>query len=65
MADLIAGLGDSKAKLGAVRKTLERLEKKAAPVAAPLPGPIKQRQERKAGCVGLGRAGRAGLVLAG
>ncbi|PRW50835.1 U3 small nucleolar RNA-associated 14-like protein A [Chlorella sorokiniana] len=49
VADLIAGLGDSKAKLGAARKTLERLEKKAAPVSAPLPGPIRQRQERKAG----------------
>ncbi|PSC76740.1 U3 small nucleolar RNA-associated 14-like protein A isoform A [Micractinium conductrix] len=49
VADLIAGLGDSKAKLGAVRKTLERLEKKAAPVSAPLPGPIRQRQERRAG----------------
>lgn len=49
MGDLIAGLGDSKAKLGAARKALERLEKKSAPVAAPLPGPIQQRQERKAG----------------
>lgn len=49
VGDLIAGLGDSKAKLGAARKALERLEKKAAPVAAPLPGPIRQRQERKAG----------------
>lgn len=49
VADLIAGLGDSKSKLGAARKALERLEKKATPVAAPLPGPIRQRQERKAG----------------
>lgn len=49
LTDLIAGLGDSKAKLGAARKTLERLEKKAAPVAAPLPGPIRERQTRKAG----------------
>lgn len=49
LADLIAGLGDSRAQLGAARKTLEKLEKKAAPVAAPLPGPIRDRQERKAG----------------
>ncbi len=49
LTDLIAGLGDSKTKLGAARKALERLEKKAAPVSAPLPGPIRQRQERKAG----------------
>ncbi|KAL4441441.1 hypothetical protein ABPG77_001945 [Micractinium sp. CCAP 211/92] len=49
VADLIAGLGESKSKLGAARKALEKLEKKAAPVAAPLPGPIRQRQERKAG----------------
>lgn len=49
IADLIGGLGDSKSKLGAARKTLERLEKKTAPVSAPLPGPIRQRQERKAG----------------
>ena len=46
VSDLIAGLGDSRSKLGAARKVLE---KKAAPVAAPLPGPILQRQERKAG----------------
>eukprot|EP00887_Chlorella_sp_A99_P001155 scaffold14.g1155.t1 len=49
VADLIAGLGDGKAKLGAARKVLERMEKKAAPVAAPLPGPIRARQERRAG----------------
>ncbi|KAG7667273.1 hypothetical protein Ndes2526B_g04225 [Nannochloris sp. 'desiccata'] len=49
LADLIAGLGDNRAKLGSARKTLERLEKKTAPVAAPLPGPIRDRQERKAG----------------
>jgi hypothetical protein len=55
MADLIQGLGDSKGKLGAARKALERLERRTAPVAAPLPGPIKQRQERKAGCVGIVR----------
>ena len=46
VSDLIAGLGDSRGKLGAARTVLE---KKAAPVAAPLPGPIRQRQERKAG----------------
>jgi len=49
LADLIAGLGDNRAKLGSARKTLERLEKKTAPVSAPLPGPIRDRQERKAG----------------
>lgn len=60
MGDLIAGLGDSKGKLGAARKALERLEKKGQPVAAPLPGPIKQRQERKAGCAGWGWGGSQG-----
>ena len=49
VSDLIAGLGDSRGKLGAARKVLEKLEKKAAPVAAPLPGPLRHRQERKAG----------------
>lgn len=49
LTDLISGLGDSKSKLGAARKALERLEKRATPVSAPLPGPIRQRQERKAG----------------
>jgi U3 small nucleolar RNA-associated protein 14 len=49
LADLISGLGEGSTKLGPARKTLERLEKKAAPISAPLPGPIRQRQERKAG----------------
>ena len=47
--DLISSLGSGRAKLGAARKTLERLEKKATPVEAPLPGPIRARQERRAG----------------
>ena len=46
--DLIDSLGSSRSKLGAARKSLERLSKKAAPVEAPLPGPIRERQERKA-----------------
>lgn len=49
MTDLIAGLGDGSTKLGAARRELERLERRAAPVAAPLPGPIRARQERRAG----------------
>ncbi|KAK9806336.1 hypothetical protein WJX72_010623 [[Myrmecia] bisecta] len=55
IADLVGGLGDSKRKLGAARKTLEKLDKKAEPVAAPLPGPIRQRQERKAGYEATGK----------
>lgn len=50
MEDLIAGLGtEGRSKLGAARKLLERLERRSAPVPAPLPGPIQARQERKAG----------------
>lgn len=50
VSDLIAGLGtEGRSKLGAARKLLERLERRSAPVAAPLPGPIQARQERKAG----------------
>lgn len=48
LSDMMAGLGESRKKLGSARKALERLEKHGAPVAAPLPGPIKQRQQRKA-----------------
>lgn len=48
MEDLIAGLGENRSKLGAARKSLEKLSKKASPLDAPLPGPIQERQERKA-----------------
>lgn len=47
--DLIAGLGQSKDKLGASRKLLEKLGSKATPVSAPLPRLIKERSERKGG----------------
>lgn len=46
--DLIAGLGENRSKLGAARKSLEKLSKKVSPLDAPLPGPIQERQERKA-----------------
>lgn len=46
--DLIAGLGDARAKLGPARKSLEKMSKRSAPLQAPLPGPIQERQERKA-----------------
>mmetsp|Transcript_5357 Transcript_5357/g.11731 ORF Transcript_5357/g.11731 Transcript_5357/m.11731 type:complete len:1130 (-) Transcript_5357:373-3762(-) len=52
--DLVRGLGaDGKAKLGgAARKLLKQMAtpgKKGAPVSAPLPRQIKERQERRAG----------------
>jgi U3 small nucleolar RNA-associated protein 14 len=46
--DLLAGLGEHRSKLGAARKSLEKLSKKVSPLDAPLPGPIQERQERKA-----------------
>ena len=49
----MAGLGPERAKLGAARKALERLGRRAAPVAAPLPDRIAARKLRQAGC-GLG-----------
>ena len=48
MEDLLAGLGENQSKLGAARKSLEKLSKKISPLDAPLPGPIQERQERKA-----------------
>ncbi len=48
LSDMVAGLGDSRRKLGAARKALERLERRGAPVAAPLPTPVAQRLQRKA-----------------
>ena len=50
VADLMAGLGPERAKLGAARKALERLGRRAAPVAAPLPDRIAARKLRQAGC---------------
>ena len=48
LSDMVAGLGDSRRKLGAARKALERLERRGAPVSAPLPTPVAQRLQRKA-----------------
>ena len=49
LADLLAGLGPQSGKLSKAHKQLTQLAKKAQPVAAPLPGPIKARKERQAG----------------
>lgn len=49
LEDLISNLGDGRAKLGSAKKTLEKLTRKSVPVDAPLPGPVKARQERRAG----------------
>ncbi len=48
LSDLIRGLGESRKKLGAARKALERLERRGRAVAAPLPGNVAARQARKA-----------------
>ncbi len=49
LSDMLEGLGDARASLGASRKLIERLDRKAAPVDAPLPRSIRERVERKAG----------------
>lgn len=49
IADLMKGLGEAKSKMGPARKALMKMAKQAAPLATPLPGPIRERQERKAG----------------
>jgi U3 small nucleolar RNA-associated protein 14 len=49
LSDLVAGLGDARPRLGASRKALERMERRGAPVEAPLPRAVRERQERKAG----------------
>lgn len=49
IADLLRGLGDAKSKMGPARKALQKLARQEGPLAAPLPGPIRERQERKAG----------------
>ena len=55
----MAGLGPERAKLGAARKALERLGRRGAPVAAPLPDRIAARKLRQAGCgLGLWGCGR-------
>lgn len=43
------GLGDAKTKLGPARKALLKMAREAEPISAPLPGPVRERQERKAG----------------
>ena len=48
LSAMVAGLGDSRRKLGTARKALERLERRGVPVAAPLPTPVAQRLQRKA-----------------
>ena len=50
MADLMAGLGPNRTKLAKAGKQLEQLARGAKAVAPPLPGPIRARKERQAGC---------------
>ena len=51
ISDLIAGLGPEARRLGAARRTLEKLDKQTKPVQPPLPGPVRRRKQRQAGCV--------------
>ena len=51
ISDLIAGLGPEARRLGAARRTLEKLDKQTNPVQPPLPGPVRRRKQRQAGCV--------------
>lgn len=53
VADLISGLGRGASRMGGARRELERLARRAAPVAPSLPGPIQARQRRQAGCAFL------------
>lgn len=50
---MVRALGKDGAKLGKVGKQLDKLVKAAAPVGPALPGPIRERQRRRAGCVSL------------
>ncbi len=49
-SDMVEALGTDRAKLGAARKRLERLDKRSQPVAAPLPPVVANRVQRQAGC---------------
>jgi hypothetical protein len=60
LTDLLAGLSSSNGGLpaaaaaaaglkGGTKKLLEKLDRRSAPVAAPLPRPVAERQDRKAG----------------
>lgn len=50
LEDLIRALGEPKGKRSKAEKQLARLVRKPEAVAPPLPGPIKSRKERQAGC---------------
>ena len=50
LADMLAHLGPQEGKLSKAEKQLKQLAKKAQAVEPPLPGPIRTRKERQAGC---------------
>ena len=50
LADMLAPLGQPEGKLTKAQKQLKQLAKKAQAVEPPLPGPIRARKERQAGC---------------
>ena len=56
LSDLMNGLGESKRKLGPVRKVLERLERKGVAVPAPLPGNVQVTTYDTASTPGLSRS---------
>ena len=47
---MLAPLGAQEGKLSTAEKQLKQLAKKAHAVETPLPGPIRARKERQAGC---------------
>lgn len=63
IADLVGALGKDRAKLGAARKILERLDVRAEPVAPPLPSQVRARKERQAGCAASPESPKPPLLL--
>lgn len=51
ISDMVEALGSERTKLGATgRKSLQRIDKRSAPVAPSLPPVIADRMQRQAGC---------------
>ena len=51
MLATIQAAGGKQAGLGTLAKQIERLQRKSAPVQPLLPRVVRERQQRKAGCV--------------
>ena len=49
LGDLVAGLEGGPQRFGPLAKQVQRLQRRSAPAEPLLPGPIRARQQRKAG----------------